>query len=1079
MEQRRNAWPGGRGMGDPRENGPTSGIDIITRKVHFKQCFQKCSEVLIYRRNEHIEEVLRRTRVRGGGDGVKGGATVTQTPVAAVGEAVLLGISRGRLSAAVLALEIVLMQNKLSAHECSALALWCNFLSFVVMMRRNTLEVELEQRFRKVGTVCLLVSNHGDPGSIHRRVTPDFCMWESCRTMPLVDGFSRGSPVSPAFSFQRYPIFTSITVIGSQNLDAKSHPNVVIHSCSTDELRRCLHHAADQWHQRELENKNFVSARGSVVSYRNSCALREIRPRVLTRISANIDAGTQVIQGYRNRVKIKVKFAPDRPLSFYTWIKRVTRTECKGKCKELCRFAKLQRTSRCYNAVSSVIGTEFAGLISIHFACASTYPRKISLEAIALMTGTRSDSCHLRVPAAGCNDAWKTTSSQQGHKQASRSDSSPYTRGVPQQATGAVLLLPRPFLNSPQENRQLRAWDTISEASMRNTSVFSFTPRATKPEVYLVLKRNYWDHNTSSVRGRGPVLRCNLFKMVAMHMLFLLSSPPMHMHMQMHMHFLTPSTMCCVTSFRHVRLPEISGVVKPRPHDRGRCKTPRKFGKPVEAAYIRVSGRRRDTNADRQEGAHEEGDLRPSQAASRGEGFTNDPSPTHFVPFADLELGQARSLGEGTAATKAKYCRGRGGIVARLLVSHQGEPGSVRDWVAPGFSHVGIMPDDTAGWRVFSGITRFPRPCIPASAPNSPRFTPIGSQNHDVFNIHTFHMWKKREYQVAVSRGVTREDTVCHCTVSILRISDRGDLKSFRGNHGLAYGVASTDKAGLIAKVMWFCLIRPVKPAYITFNTIILTPVTTTTPTPSSPRIVTDFRTWEFCRTMPLVDGFLGDLPFPPFFHSDAAPYSYCVTHTSSHDIDVKSRPTLAIRGKLSTSESPAQDLLVCTVCIIPLGCMLHWKPLYVYLKPRLKLEWKSSVKFFARSRTESDQQDVLSQKQEARVTAGNENLTRLGLCRFRRDKQHAWAEIPGVQSNIKIYWVQGIRLHSHLEYMLPGNSCMCSLAHLDLQLQCEHSIYGTVLYGNAGRPSYSKFIFEVWEQSEKTDIIVRPRRKR
>ncbi|KAJ8883139.1 hypothetical protein PR048_014979 [Dryococelus australis] len=28
--------------------------------------------------------------------------------------------------------------------------------------------------------------------------------------------------------------------------------------------------------------------------------------------------------------------------------------------------------------------------------------------------------------------------------------------------------------------------------------------------------------------------------------------------------------------------------------------------------------------------------------------------------------------------------------------------------VAPGFSHVGIVPDDAAGWRVFSGISRFP-----------------------------------------------------------------------------------------------------------------------------------------------------------------------------------------------------------------------------------------------------------------------------------------------------------------------------------------------------------------------------------
>ncbi|KAJ8891334.1 hypothetical protein PR048_010850 [Dryococelus australis] len=32
---------------------------------------------------------------------------------------------------------------------------------------------------------------------------PDFHMWESCRTMPLVGGFSRGSPISPVLSFRR------------------------------------------------------------------------------------------------------------------------------------------------------------------------------------------------------------------------------------------------------------------------------------------------------------------------------------------------------------------------------------------------------------------------------------------------------------------------------------------------------------------------------------------------------------------------------------------------------------------------------------------------------------------------------------------------------------------------------------------------------------------------------------------------------------------------------------------------------------------------------------------------------------
>ncbi|KAJ8895758.1 hypothetical protein PR048_001096 [Dryococelus australis] len=48
--------------------------------------------------------------------------------------------------------------------------------------------------------------------------SPDFRKWESCRTMPLVGGFSRGSPFSPDSSFRRRSIFTSITLIGSQDL---------------------------------------------------------------------------------------------------------------------------------------------------------------------------------------------------------------------------------------------------------------------------------------------------------------------------------------------------------------------------------------------------------------------------------------------------------------------------------------------------------------------------------------------------------------------------------------------------------------------------------------------------------------------------------------------------------------------------------------------------------------------------------------------------------------------------------------------------------------------------------------------
>ncbi|KAJ8882376.1 hypothetical protein PR048_014180 [Dryococelus australis] len=55
----------------------------------------------------------------------------------------------------------------------------------------------------------------------------EFRKWESCRTRPLVGGFSRGSPVSPALSFRRHSILTSITRIGSQNLAVTSRPNLL------------------------------------------------------------------------------------------------------------------------------------------------------------------------------------------------------------------------------------------------------------------------------------------------------------------------------------------------------------------------------------------------------------------------------------------------------------------------------------------------------------------------------------------------------------------------------------------------------------------------------------------------------------------------------------------------------------------------------------------------------------------------------------------------------------------------------------------------------------------------------------
>ncbi|KAJ8874376.1 hypothetical protein PR048_025224 [Dryococelus australis] len=59
---------------------------------------------------------------------------------------------------------------------------------------------------------------------------PDSRMWESCRTMSLVGGSSRGTPASPAPQFRHRSILNPIAHIGSEDLAFKSRPNLFNHS---------------------------------------------------------------------------------------------------------------------------------------------------------------------------------------------------------------------------------------------------------------------------------------------------------------------------------------------------------------------------------------------------------------------------------------------------------------------------------------------------------------------------------------------------------------------------------------------------------------------------------------------------------------------------------------------------------------------------------------------------------------------------------------------------------------------------------------------------------------------------------
>ncbi|KAJ8878064.1 hypothetical protein PR048_022528 [Dryococelus australis] len=89
------------------------------------------------------------------------------------------------------------------------------------------------------------------------------------------------------------------------------------------------------------------------------------------------------------------------------------------------------------------------------------------------------------------------------------------------------------------------------------------------------------------------------------------------------------------------------------------------------------------------------------------------------MPIQDLDnrLQETQRLVEhlenkvdpSSLSVSSVVCGGCGGLVARALAFHQEDPGSLTGGVAPGFSLVGIVSDDAAGRRIFSGVS--PRPC--------------------------------------------------------------------------------------------------------------------------------------------------------------------------------------------------------------------------------------------------------------------------------------------------------------------------------------------------------------------------------
>ncbi|KAJ8872057.1 hypothetical protein PR048_025658 [Dryococelus australis] len=124
---------------------------------------------------------------------------------------------------------------------------------------------------------------------------------------------------------------------------------------------------------------------------------------------------------------------------------------------------------------------------------------------------------------------------------------------------------------------------------------------------------------------------------------------------------------------------------------------------------------------------------------------TDNPNNPKYTGFyfnsTDSPVSKQNSVDESDSGLQR---RNDGGIA--LLASHALDSRRGGGGVAPRFSHVGIVPDDAAGRRVFSGMSHFPRPFVPVlhtrlAPPSSPyetsilRDTRISSLTHPISHV--------------------------------------------------------------------------------------------------------------------------------------------------------------------------------------------------------------------------------------------------------------------------------------------------------------------------------------------------------
>ncbi|KAJ8888258.1 hypothetical protein PR048_007745 [Dryococelus australis] len=220
----------------------------------------------------------------------------------------------------------------------------------------------------------------------------------------------------------------------------------------------------------------------------------------------------------------------------------------------------------------------------------------------------------------------------------------------------------------------------------------------------------------------------------------------------------------------------------------------------------------------------------------------------------------------------APYWRERGGVVVRPLASHLGEPSSIPGWVAPEFLHVRIVPYDA---RVFSGISRFPRPFIPALL-----HTHLISPSLALKSSISFNPASKK---YGVGEVVSRTGR-CPLTE-----------KEF---HGVAIQIPIPNYSLVAPLAVWGRAGRAVS---------LLAPHLGERGSIPG-RDTQDFRKWESWRTMPLVGGFSRGYPVSPAFA-----FRRCFIFLTFHPLRLSSAICSLCLFAWTSKEAAVAEQLACT----------------------------------------------------------------------------------------------------------------------------------------------------------------------